>query len=704
MDIYEFPGSDESDDQREIPDSQAAVKPKKAMRNYLGQRSFEASPKSAPRVQSPRSASPAAGGSGDYDEDPDNSGEEEDEPEKSANSFEDERDYSDDEGGSAEPLVDQEAGRERSRTLGEEAEAFQYGAESDEWEGSSQEGGSRSAASTDGAEDKAEERDDEEEATGSERGGVVGGLNTLSASQRAEFMVVNLDDDFMPDADDEDAVTGQGRQTRAAARQSMRNKSYGEAEMVRLPPGFAGASFARDLEKVPAMERRAGAWMREKRPEIPSLDEIKRMFPRRPLTDHWTATRRALATKSWSKGSERRGSLRVDGCPGLLALYKSCLRFMRCLPQELFSVKYNLKYDIRQNNYGRKVPSQGFCDTLKDLLVHPLWQNKPGRLTVAIQYAIIAETDDRQPWRPPTDAIQGRDSSFMLDLLNASQQEPEEALRELRQRISAGDEARGYTRSAFDYLFEEIERQVEEPPEPRAILPGHTQRYRVWHRHLQIVEKAVNVMTVVGGPANFSVELSSRLINNRRPTKSYPSKKQLKDLRDYEQLLEHEHLLFQRKVCGDPETEVESDDETVALYRVRRGRKRKGKRSALSPPTTRQAKRLKGAAVRMQSVDEVDLSDDALAGDDDPVPADGNEVEVPGTQHPTVSQIVLSGQTPKPTQQTRKVPETQAPTKELDLVASLISQMETWESCTQLTDITEISEPWNTCSRICTRH
>ena len=203
------------------------------------------------------------------------------------------------------------------------------------------------------------------------------------------------------------------------------------------------ASFRRFEHQGADMIRKTHNWMAINRPTIDGLAQVKRLLPRLALGYAWAARDRTLAARFWSKNPRRERFLNVGGNRDLLTLYKSCLRLMRCLPEDIISCQYDLDYDMSQNRQYN--PHQGkqaslvwsvpFCKLLTALLVHPLWAGNVQLLALSIQYAVIVDTVDRQgPWGANV-KVPAWDG-FLSSLLNIKRGSPQRSVVDIRQELT----------------------------------------------------------------------------------------------------------------------------------------------------------------------------------------------------------------------------------------------------------------------------
>jgi hypothetical protein len=435
----------------------------------------------------------------------------------------------------------------------------------------------------------------------------------LTDEQRKEYQLIELDDDAgddEPEAVSRSQVKPRPIAKTTAKKKEKKDKEYvpdgGAESPIPVPPGPSAASAARLFNKLPSMEAAAAAYMQEHLPPVKSLAEVKLLCPRMPLGASWTEREQKIAAKLWNKRFDRTAMLKIGHNTTITGLYKSCLRFMRCLPMQIIGLQHNMEHDVIWTESQGKCMTHVFCATLKDLLVHPMWKGSPDKLALAIQYAIIVKSDDRRPWNPPAKALLGRGSSFLRDLHRASQDEPDISLVEHRRRIAEQDQQAG-GRAAFDCLLECIEKQIQKKKKKHNDKSTEGRRlgkgpYVVKQVHLNMVAAALDKTGVNGCPMFLPVETLSRLINNRRPTSDYPQKDQLRELRDYELFAEFERRLCRQRQDNESDSDAEPEPEPELPLR-------KGKRKATAAPT-RSSKRLRRQVSKEPSLSFTSDKDD----------------------------------------------------------------------------------------------
>jgi hypothetical protein len=319
----------------------------------------------------------------------------------------------------------------------------------------------------------------------------------------------------------------------------------------------------RFMGDLPHITVEAQRWMTTNLPRIAGLSEVQQMLPRLPIGPAWTAKDRRKVDTDWGKFAQRKQLLDVAKNKDLLTLHKSCLRLMRCLPEDIIGCRFNLEYDVDQNRAlarGQSLLWSGpFCKSLAALLVHPLWDGAVAALAAAIQYTVIVETNDNGPW---VMEVPGCDE-FLARLLNGKREQPDKNAAELRRQLHAemtvtktdefGRET-GICLSRWDTLFHTIENlAVSASAEPSGQTPppqttrGNSERFMVTRRHLDLLIKALNSMTHMGFSATLPLEALSRGISGRRSVKDYPQASQIVALREYSLICERERLAYMAK-------------------------------------------------------------------------------------------------------------------------------------------------------------
>lgn len=396
-------------------------------------------------------------------------------------------------------------------------------------------------------------------------------LPAMAAEERAQFQRVFVEPD---NADPEPAHPPRRgpeasilRAERAIGRRDSRDPS---AEHM---PAEMQASFARFVKKGPEMTQSAQLWISTNRPPIAGLAQVKQMLPRLPLTSNWTAKDRASVERRWLREPMRARMLDVVNKKELLTLYKSSLRLVHCLPRDIISCRFDLEYDGRQNRVlkakGQSLMWSGpFCSSLAQLLVHPLWDSDISPLVLAIQYALVVDTNDSGPWGVPFANADG----FLARLFQAKQDHPDTSVTKLRRRLNRqssaatrdeyGRPTSNVTRSSWNIFFQALEALVKDKKPPTR----RSGPFLVHVRHLDMVIEALDATRHMGFSRFLSGELNHRGIAGRRAVKDYPVQDKLRELVEYDILCERERLAFREKMeQGEQRTQsmpepVESED------------------------------------------------------------------------------------------------------------------------------------------------
>ena len=157
--------------------------------------------------------------------------------------------------------------------------------------------------------------------------------------------------------------------------------------------------LSKSLAKADKRLREDAEICRKKLPDsYPRLkkEEFKSLLPSDPRYDHiWTEEDEAKLLDDWQADPERKTTQTPNA--SLQALWRTCARFMKCLPSDIISPAHHLEYDISVSRGGlmRNWPST-FNRPLQALLVHPIWKREKALLAMAIQYSVIVRTGDRR--------------------------------------------------------------------------------------------------------------------------------------------------------------------------------------------------------------------------------------------------------------------------------------------------------------------
>ncbi|KAK4148453.1 hypothetical protein C8A00DRAFT_38977 [Chaetomidium leptoderma] len=398
-------------------------------------------------------------------------------------------------------------------------------------------------------------------------------LPELSAAARLEYRRVQdqessgeVDVDPVADGKDPDIndateagdnVSGQDSEPESAPRRGRTKGSKMPTRRRRqaVAKGLSN-SLDRFVKDLPHTVQKTQQWMAENRPGLSGLAEVQTMLPRLPIDEEWTVRDQRLVEKRWRNNPRRGRMLDVRGNKDNLTMYKSCLRLMRCFPEDIISCLHDLEYDCSQNRvlangHRSLIWSASFCRSLTALLVHPLWGGCVHLLVMAIQYTVVVDTNKHGHWTgvtPP--AWEG----FLRHLARLKKKHPDRKVSDIRKELrdstwGLDEDPESVGRSPWDSLFETLEVLAEERHRNESEGgPASQWEYDgallVHRRHLGQLERALNSTSHMGFPIFMSLELYNRGINGRRAVKDYPQERHLAALRDYAILREHERLYF----------------------------------------------------------------------------------------------------------------------------------------------------------------
>ncbi|KAK3364716.1 hypothetical protein B0T25DRAFT_563718 [Lasiosphaeria hispida] len=300
---------------------------------------------------------------------------------------------------------------------------------------------------------------------------------------------------------------------------------------------------------------------------VKDLAQVKKRLPRIPDSDNWDGEDRRKVEAEWGEYPQRNAVLSGITGPGkFVLLYKIALKFWKCLPDDIISCDYSLQYLDR----GASIPSlRGrpttdswaplFCNTLAKLLAHDMWMRRPEQLATAIQYTIIAMTDDRRPWR--MDKTLNYDQ-FTLELQAASREEGKLPIEERRTLLGIRRalvkqhhaEGRGWVaHGQWNLLFRAIDIIAKQYKKASLDRPNEWMDpkypYYVNETHLHVLVEALDTMGGMGFPAYIPVQVLHHAINNERDPQKYPRVKDLPALREYAILREWEKADLVKKLA-----------------------------------------------------------------------------------------------------------------------------------------------------------
>ncbi|KAK3350240.1 hypothetical protein B0T25DRAFT_633424 [Lasiosphaeria hispida] len=394
-------------------------------------------------------------------------------------------------------------------------------------------------------------------------------LRPMGAAQKRKYLVISDEDyeDTQDGQDDDSSSYGSGGGDESSDSSGPQSSGEERGAAGKAPPRkHPLQKTARKTEipkrmkktldnladKIPGEINKAAAWIQANRAPVKGMEEIRsKIAPRLPLSDHWTAADARRVEKAWKKSPNRERYLQVPKNMEVLRLYKTSLRLMRCLPDDILSEDLFLKYNDSQNRLFKvskpnspgvtttkqsKIWTPGFCNELSELLLHPMWKYSCLRLATALQYTVISVTDDRRPWR--TTGTPGWDP-FPRLLQDASRDEQQgRPLAEIRQALaerSAREDPCLEQESDWNNLFSMIELEARRlrKKETKPSKPADGLLYVVHLKHLKVLRRALDSMSYMGYKMFTQTIEVGRGVGDRRSTKDYPLVGDFRELRDY---------------------------------------------------------------------------------------------------------------------------------------------------------------------------
>ncbi|KLO81566.1 Uncharacterized protein Y057_7544 [Fusarium fujikuroi] len=244
----------------------------------------------------------------------------------------------------------------------------------------------------------------------------------------------------------------------------------------------------------------------------------------------------------------------------LLTTWRISLRLYNQAPVILFSEEFNLRYQSTTHPWAKgAVLSGSFCEALCEIMVHPCWEQDPGKLALGLQWTSVCRIDDRRYWEL-TDTydcpvLEDLDETIKQEIQGKDPQEIEldvsyaEMLEESRCKTLED----GNSPSAFSSLLYQINKAVAEENSARPPLNDEYRKYdeydvvpvTLWD--LQVLSKAINA-TQFKAEWNYSTKEASKAWNSQLKGKEFPAMDMLPLL--YE--LSYKDL-FRRRIVYDRE-------------------------------------------------------------------------------------------------------------------------------------------------------
>ncbi|KAI8305904.1 hypothetical protein K4K61_004984 [Colletotrichum sp. SAR11_59] len=259
-----------------------------------------------------------------------------------------------------------------------------------------------------------------------------------------------------------------------------------------------------------------------------TLEDIDRLLPETlPDTDYdqdWSRDDEAKLVKDWEEEPLRDALLDYKD-KATDTVFRMCLRFYHMSPFELISEKYSLVYE---GNTGRGTPparwASGFADSLKRILVHPLWNGDINLLIMGMQYTCILNKEDRRAWRfARPSSIHPFFTVFRQVLAEwKDQNKPlEEHHEEVRKRL----EARSIENTVYSAFLQSLEQTVpiaEKLPGKENATVTDDKPYSVSIRIFNYVRYALDQINYMGAPYFLPADVTVRYVLGAAPDNNPP--------------------------------------------------------------------------------------------------------------------------------------------------------------------------------------
>ncbi|KAI7773076.1 hypothetical protein LA080_012001 [Diaporthe eres] len=103
------------------------------------------------------------------------------------------------------------------------------------------------------------------------------------------------------------------------------------------------------------------------------------------LPDFWSDEDEAQVQAQWNKERAQRPCKKASAYEQYL--WKTCARFLRCLPTELIGMRYGLEYDAGQPTQNW---TASFCNHLVKIIAHPIFNNSPAKIALAVKFSVCS--------------------------------------------------------------------------------------------------------------------------------------------------------------------------------------------------------------------------------------------------------------------------------------------------------------------------
>ncbi|WQF76248.1 hypothetical protein CDEST_01262 [Colletotrichum destructivum] len=250
---------------------------------------------------------------------------------------------------------------------------------------------------------------------------------------------------------------------------------------------------------------------------LKTLQELDEILPEDVVYDEdWDTEDEQHLQSTWEDDPERTSLVEwkktADRPHHLGKLFKVCVRIFSCTPQQLISRANHLVFDtVNNHTFGylnedevltrRRTSawSVGFCESLTQLIFHPLFQRNAKLLVVALQYAVMLRVRELQDW-PLVNPTGETFFDALIDVIHESRGRNEHPKR-LRRRAVVALRADGKTPPFFEQFMRRLEEGIDSS-EFQDDQPGGklTRPYRINATDLTNIKNALECMTHAGMP------------------------------------------------------------------------------------------------------------------------------------------------------------------------------------------------------------
>lgn len=100
---------------------------------------------------------------------------------------------------------------------------------------------------------------------------------------------------------------------------------------------------------------------------------------------HWSSEDEEQVQSQWDRECVKRPCKEATSYEQYM--WKTCARFLRCLPTELIGMRYGLEYNADQASQNW---TASFCNHLIKIIAHPIFDNNPAKIALAIKFSVCS--------------------------------------------------------------------------------------------------------------------------------------------------------------------------------------------------------------------------------------------------------------------------------------------------------------------------